>query len=80
MATEQPLDGLRAAVPGPPTLEEIRAWPATVGVPDAAKALGISKSHLHALIKRGESPIRTLSFGARHRCVTADLVRLLEAA
>lgn len=28
-----------------PTLDEIRRWPATVGVADAARALGISKSH-----------------------------------
>lgn len=66
--------------PSKPTLADIRTWPATVSVPDAAKAIGISKSHMHALIKRGESPVRTLSFGARHRVVTADLVRLLEAA
>ncbi|MFJ1788386.1 helix-turn-helix domain-containing protein [Streptomyces anulatus] len=65
------------ATPNEPTLEEIRAWPATVSVPDAAKALGISKSHLLVLIKRGESPVRTLSFGARYRVITADLVRLL---
>ncbi|QKW41713.1 helix-turn-helix domain-containing protein [Streptomyces microflavus] len=68
------------ATPDKPTLADIRAWPATIGVPDAAKALGVSKSHMHALIKRGESPVRTLSFGARHRVVTADLIRLLEAA
>ncbi|MFI6123239.1 DNA-binding protein [Streptomyces sp. NPDC051064] len=60
-----------------PTLDEIRTWPATVSVPEAAKAIGISKSHMHSLIKRGEAPVRTLSFGARHRVVTADLVRLL---
>ncbi|MER6601820.1 DNA-binding protein [Streptomyces parvus] len=63
-----------------PTLDDIRAWPATISVPEAATAIGISKSHLHALIKRGDSPVRTLSFGARHRVITADLVRLLEAA
>ncbi|MFF4248642.1 helix-turn-helix domain-containing protein [Streptomyces sp. NPDC001822] len=63
-----------------PTLEDIRTWPATIGVPDAARALGVSKSHMHALIKRGESPVRILPFGTRHRVVTADLIRLLEAA
>lgn len=65
----------------PPTLDEIRGtWPAAVGVPDAALAIGISKSHLYELIKRGEAPVKVLSFGARHRIVTASLVRLLEAA
>lgn len=64
----------------PPTLAEIRGWPAAVGVPEAAKAIGISKSHMYDLIKRGEAPVTVLSFGARHRVVTASLVRLLEAA
>ncbi|MEU5633538.1 helix-turn-helix transcriptional regulator [Streptomyces rishiriensis] len=63
-----------------PTLDEIRGWPATVGVPEAARAIGVSKSHLYELIKRGEAPIRVLSFGTRHRVVTASIVHLLEAA
>lgn len=62
----------------PPTLDEIREWPATVGVPEAARAIGISKSHFFELIKRGEAPVGVLSYGARHRVVTASLVRLLE--
>lgn len=61
-----------------PTLDEIRTWPATCSVPMAAKALGISKTYLHQLIKRGESPVKTLPFGGRHRVITAALVRLLE--
>ena len=63
-----------------PTLDDVRGWPATVGVAQAAMALGISKSHLYGLVKRGTAPVRTLSFGARHRVVTASLVRLLETA
>lgn len=63
-----------------PTLAEIRGWPATVNVPCAALALGCSKSQLYELIKRGEAPVRTLSFGARHVVITASLVALLEAA
>jgi hypothetical protein len=69
------------ATPDEPTLEDIRTWPATVSVPDAAKAMGISKSYLHALIRNGESPVRTLPCGPnRHRVITASLLRLLEAA
>lgn len=60
-----------------PTLAEVRKWPATVHVPQAARALRCSKSHLYELIKRGESPVKTLSFGRRHVVITADLVRLL---
>ncbi|MFE0256890.1 hypothetical protein [Streptomyces sp. NPDC059010] len=61
-----------------PTLDEIRSWPATVSVPKAATALGGSSSHLHALIKRGESPVKLVPLGGRHRVITASLVRLLE--
>ncbi|WP_435218329.1 DNA-binding protein [Streptomyces sp. bgisy034] len=61
-----------------PTLDEIRAWPATVSVPKAATALGISRSYLHGLIKQGASPVKTLPFEGRHRVITASLVRLLE--
>ncbi|MFF4839276.1 DNA-binding protein [Streptomyces collinus] len=63
-----------------PTLDEVRKWPATVEVPRAALALGCSRSQLYELIKRGEAPVKVLSFGARHRVVTASLVRLLEGA
>lgn len=60
-----------------PTLDEIRAWPATVPVRKAADALGCSKSFLYELIRRGESPVRVLSFGRRSVVVTADLIRVL---
>ncbi|MGW6924487.1 helix-turn-helix transcriptional regulator [Streptomyces sp. NPDC054950] len=63
-----------------PTLDEIRTWPATVGVPEAARAIGVSKTHLYELVKRGEAPVTVLSFGTRSRVVTASLIRLLEAA
>ncbi|MGV9275978.1 DNA-binding protein [Streptomyces griseosporeus] len=62
-----------------PTLTEVKKWPATVEVTRAALALGCSRSQLYELIKRGESPVAVLSFGQRHRVVTASLVRLLEA-
>jgi hypothetical protein len=63
-----------------PTLDEVRGWPATVSVPKAATALGVSKEHLRKLIIRGESPVRLVPLGTRQRVVTASLVRLLEAA
>jgi hypothetical protein len=63
-----------------PTLAEVRAWPATVSVPQAATALGISKSYLHELIKRDEAPVKVLPLSGRNRVITASLVRLLEAA
>ncbi len=63
-----------------PTLAEVKAWPATVGIPEAARAIGVSKSQLYDLVRRGEAPVKVLSFGARHRVVTASLVRLLEGS
>lgn len=65
--------------PSAPTLEDVRKWPATVEVTKAASALGCSRSQLYAQIKRGESPVRVLSFGTRIRVVTASLIQLLEA-
>jgi predicted DNA-binding transcriptional regulator AlpA len=62
-----------------PTLADVREWPATVGVPEAAAALGCSRSQLYDLIARGEAPVKTLSYGRRRVVITASLVRLLEA-
>jgi hypothetical protein len=61
----------------PPKLADVRNWPATVSVAQAATALGCSKSHLHERIKSGDSPVKTIPFGTRHVVITADLVRLL---
>ncbi|MGW2580623.1 DNA-binding protein [Streptomyces virginiae] len=63
-----------------PTLAEVRSWPATVEVTKAANAMGCSRAHLYAQIKRGDAPIRVLTFGSRVRVITSSLVRLLEAA
>ncbi|MFF5919565.1 helix-turn-helix transcriptional regulator [Streptomyces flavochromogenes] len=60
-----------------PTLADVRKWPATVSVPQAAAAIGCSKSHLYELVRRGESPVKTIQLGNRHVVITADLVRLL---
>lgn len=63
-----------------PTLDEVREWEATVPPSKAAKALGISKSHLNALIRNGEAPVKVLRLGGCNRVITASLVRLLEGA
>ncbi|MFC9883143.1 helix-turn-helix domain-containing protein [Streptomyces libani] len=44
----------------------------------AAAAVGISKSHLYELIKRGQAPFRVVVFGSRYRVITASLIRYLE--
>ncbi|MFD6914047.1 DNA-binding protein [Streptomyces virginiae] len=64
--------------PKRPTLADVRSWPATVSVVEAAEALGCSKTFLYERIKTGDSPVKTLSVGGRRYVViTADLVRLL---
>jgi predicted DNA-binding transcriptional regulator AlpA len=64
---------------GSPTLAEVRAWPATVDVPRAAAALGISRAYAYELAARGEFPARVLKLGGRSRVVTASLVDVLTA-
>ena len=63
--------------PSQPTLAEVRKWPATVSVAQAATAIGCGKSHLHDRIKRGDCPVKTIPLGSRVVVITADLVRLL---
>ncbi|MGW2954836.1 helix-turn-helix transcriptional regulator [Streptomyces eurythermus] len=63
-----------------PTLADIRSWAATVDVARAASAVGISKSHLYELIKRGNAPFRVVAFGKRYRVITASLIAYLEQA
>ena len=60
-----------------PTLAQIREWPATVSVAEAAAALGVSPSTAYEWIRSGEFPVRVISVGRCRRVVTADLVRLL---
>ena len=60
-----------------PTLTEIYEWPATTSVTRAAEALGVSASHLYALIAAGQSPVDTIPLGSRCRVVTASLIRVL---
>ncbi|MEU0723126.1 helix-turn-helix domain-containing protein [Streptomyces sp. NPDC006140] len=78
--TASDAEGVRSKSNDGPTLDEIRSWPATVSVPKAATALGVSKSHLYELIRRGEAPVKLVPLGGRHRVITASLVRLLEGA
>lgn len=61
----------------PPTLDEIRSWPATVTVTQAATAIGISRSQLYELIRLDQSPVRVIKAGTI-RVVTASLIRLLD--
>jgi predicted DNA-binding transcriptional regulator AlpA len=62
-----------------PTLDQVRQWPATVGIPPASAALGISRSHGYELAARDEFPARLIRAGGRVVVITADLIKLLSA-
>lgn len=62
-----------------PTLQQVTQWPATVGIPSASAALGISRSHGYELAARDEFPARLIRAGGRVVVITADLIRLLSA-
>jgi hypothetical protein len=64
----------------PPTLDEIKQWPATVEVARAAAAFGISRAHAYELARRGELPGRVLKVGSCYRVVTASILAELEGA
>jgi excisionase family DNA binding protein len=70
-----------AGRPPRPTLNQIKRWPPTCTVADAAAALGVATSTAYQWVKEGRFPVATISVGRRRirtQVVTAALVRLLE--
>lgn len=59
------------------TLTRIGGWPATVSVPQAGLAFGLSRSHAYDLASRGEFPARVIKVGGRYRVVTASIIKAL---
>lgn len=62
-----------------PTLDQIRTWPATVSVTEAAAAFGISRAHAYDLVRRREFPAKVLTCGNRHVVTTASILAALDA-
>lgn len=61
-----------------PTIDDVRRWPPTVSLwPDAAGALGLSRTTTYDLVRRGEFPVRTLRLGRLLRVPTAELLAVL---
>ncbi|MGH3218976.1 MAG: helix-turn-helix domain-containing protein [Streptosporangiaceae bacterium] len=60
------------------TLREVRSWPATVDVEDAARALGISRASAYNAIAIGDFPGETIRVNRRLRVLTASLIEVLE--
>jgi hypothetical protein len=62
----------------PPTLAEIRErWPATVDVPAAGAAFGLSRSYSYELASCGEFPAKVIKVGSRYRVITASIIHAL---
>jgi hypothetical protein len=61
----------------PLTLDELRALPATVDLPTAARALGLGRTKAYELAKRDQFPCRILRMGSTYRIPTAELLRYL---
>jgi predicted DNA-binding transcriptional regulator AlpA len=59
------------------TLEELRALPATIDLPTAARALGLGRTKAYELAKRDQFPCRILRIGSTYRIPTAELLHCL---
>lgn len=61
-----------------PTLTEIRThWPATVDVPCAGAAFGLSRSHSYELVAKGSFPAEVIKIGTRYRVLTQSIIETL---
>lgn len=61
-----------------PTLAQVRRWPPTVNVEEAALALGVSRASLYNAIAADECPVETVLVGHRRKVLTHSLVGVLE--
>jgi excisionase family DNA binding protein len=61
------------------TYDEIRQWPASVSVAQAARAFGLGRTAAYALIQNGEFPARVVRVGQRYRVATEDILVILGA-
>jgi hypothetical protein len=61
------------------TWDELRRLPSAVDLETAGRALGIGRSKIYEMAKKGElqQTIRVLKLGRAYRVVTADLYRVL---
>jgi hypothetical protein len=61
-----------------PTIDQVRRWPASVNVEDAALALGVSRSGLYAAVRDGTCPVQVIRVGRRKKVLTHSLIAVLE--
>ena len=60
------------------TVGQVEALPATVGLVEAGRALGIGRSSAYQLARDGQFPCPLIRVGALYRVPTAGLLRLLQ--
>lgn len=65
------------AVSARPTLAQAAALPATLTLPEAARLLGIGRTHAYTLAAHGEFPVPVMRLGHAVRVPTAPLLILL---
>ncbi len=59
------------------TIDELRALPAAVDLPTAARALGLGRTKAYELARHGQFPCRILRIGSAYRIPTAELLTYL---
>lgn len=60
------------------TLAEVRRWPPTVDVAQAAEALGVSRAGAYNALSEGRFPVATITVGHKIRVLTHSLISVLE--
>jgi predicted DNA-binding transcriptional regulator AlpA len=60
-----------------PTLDDIRAWPATVDVPTAGRAFGIGRDESYRLVHQGAFPVPVLKLGRYLRVTRSSVLAAL---
>lgn len=61
------------------TYDEIRQWPASVPLVQAARAFGLGRTAAYELASAGTFPARTIKVGRRYRVATEDILAVLAA-
>lgn len=63
----------------PCTYDEIRQWPASVPLVQAARAFGLGRTAAYKMALGGTFPARTVKVGRRYRVATEDILAVLGA-
>ncbi|HEX3782724.1 MAG TPA: helix-turn-helix domain-containing protein [Pseudonocardiaceae bacterium] len=59
------------------TYDEIRQWPASVPLWQAAQAFGLGRTAAYEMALSGTFPARTIKVGHRYRVATEDILAVL---